>query len=121
MRFCTDVGNMVLCRRDCESYGGYVLIQSRLNNTAGYLRQFVCYGQRRKLLRWLREGSTGLVGVVQYLTLCLDPWDITRILTHHGGQQLSLILTKMNIGTVCDSVCSANLHGSFPVPLTSRA
>jgi hypothetical protein len=58
---------------------------------------------------------------VQYLFLYINPWDIARLLTHRGRQQLSLVLTKMNTGTVCDSVRSANLQRLFPVSLTSRA
>jgi hypothetical protein len=100
VRFCTNVGNTVLCRRDCfvedcERYGGNVLIQSRLNNTAGYLRRVVLWPAVKvvKLVTW-RVNRSG--GVVQYLSLCLNPWDIARLLTNHGGQQLSLVRCNKN-------------------------
>jgi len=32
---------------------------------------------------------------VHYFSLCLSLWDIARLLTHHGGQQLNSVLTKM--------------------------
>lgn len=125
MRFCTNAGNMVLCRRYCfvefcEGYGGKVLIQSRLINTVGYLRRVVLWSTVKvvKLFSW-RVNRSGVV--VQCLSLCLDPWDIARLLTHHGGRQLSSVLTKLDIGTVFDSVCTANLQRPFPVPFTSRA
>jgi hypothetical protein len=51
------------------------------------------------------------------LNLCLDPWDISRLLIHHGGQQLSLIFTSMNIGTVCVRCAQRTLQRPFYVPL----
>jgi hypothetical protein len=73
----------------------------------------LCYGQRWKLLSWIRAGSNVLVGFVPCLSLCLNPWDIARLLIHYGGQQLRLILTKMNIGTVCVRCAQRNCWEHF--------